>query len=118
MKAIGILLLIGAAIFGVITLSEFSRYQSLVADGNPFAGLVSNSYVYCSGIAMTALLCGIGFLLAPTKGKVAQQAAAAAGKASPYEGMVWDGKQWVAPAPQYPSTPQTPTLDPVSTVNP
>ncbi|MEI6363887.1 MAG: hypothetical protein WCP95_17360 [Actinomycetes bacterium] len=108
MKVIGVLLLIGAAIFGVITLSEFSRYQSLVADGNPFAGLVSNSYVYCGGIAMTALLCGIGFLLAPTKGKIGQQAAAAAGNAGRYEGVVWDGKHWVAPARQYPPTPQLP----------
>ncbi|MBK9741280.1 MAG: hypothetical protein IPO93_17730 [Actinobacteria bacterium] len=65
MKVIGVFLLIGSALFGFMTLSEYSRYQSLVADGNPFAGLVSNSYVYCGGIAMTALLTGIGFLIAP-----------------------------------------------------
>jgi hypothetical protein len=100
MKVIGVLLLIGAAVFGVITLSEFSRYQSLVADGNPFAELVSNSYVYCSGIAMTALLCGIGFLLAPSRAKMAREVAAAPGKASPYEGMAWDGRRRVTPAPQ------------------
>jgi hypothetical protein len=104
MKVIGVFLLIGSAIFGVITLSEFSRYQSLVADGNPFAGLVSNSYIYCSGIAMTALLCGIGFMLAPSKAKMAHHAAAAAGKANPYGDMVWDGKHWVAPARQFPPT--------------
>ena len=67
MKVIGVFLLIGSGLFGVMTLSEFSRYQSLVADGNPFAGLVSNSYVYCGGIAIVALLCGIGFLIAPGK---------------------------------------------------
>jgi hypothetical protein len=54
MKVIGVLLLIGAAVFGVITLSEFSRYQSLVADGNPFGGLVSNSY----GLRGTSTQCG------------------------------------------------------------
>ncbi|MCX6432931.1 MAG: hypothetical protein NTX29_09105 [Actinobacteria bacterium] len=105
MKVIGFLLLIGAAIFGFFTLSEYSRYQELVADGNPFAGLLSNSYVYCGGIAMTADLTGIGFLLVP--GKAKPVAPTAGGSANPYEGMVWDGKRWVD-APQYPATPHLP----------
>ena len=105
MKVIGVLLLIGAAIFGFFTLSEYSRYQELVADGNPFAGLISNSDVYCGGIAMTAALAGIGFLLVPGKPKPGHSAVTAA--ANPYEGKTWDGKRWVD-APQYPPTPQLP----------
>jgi hypothetical protein len=67
MKVISVFLLLGSRLFGLMAISEFSRDQGLVADGNPFAGHISHSYVYCAGIAMTTLLCGIGFLIAPRR---------------------------------------------------
>lgn len=65
MKVIGVLLLVGGALFGLFGLMEFMRYVGL--GSNMFAGIALNSALYCFGIAATAILAGIGFLIAPSK---------------------------------------------------
>jgi hypothetical protein len=104
MKVTGVFLVIVGTIFGFITASEFMRYGRLIADGNPFASVASNSFVYCGGIALTALLCGVGFLLAPS---AAKSALPVPSKANPYEGLAWDGKRRVTPT-RFPATPTMP----------
>jgi hypothetical protein len=105
MKVIGVFLIILGAIFGLITASEFMRYEGLVAAGNPFAGQASNSFIYCGGIAMTAFLCGLGFLITPSAVKKDPLSTAA----NPYEGLAWDGKRWVKPT-QFPVAPTMPPI--------
>lgn len=67
MKAIGILLIIGGALFAFFAFGEFNRYNDLA--GNPFRDLVANSAMYLAGISATAILSGIGFLIAGSKSK-------------------------------------------------
>ena len=71
MKLVGILLLLGGAIFGFIGLGEFSNAMDMQRSGNPFSN-IDLSLAFCElGVAATAGLCGIGFLIAPGKPKVA-----------------------------------------------
>ncbi|MBU6244717.1 MAG: hypothetical protein KGP12_05830 [Actinomycetales bacterium] len=77
MKVIGILLLVVAAVFGVLFLSEGSRYLDLQSDGNPFSSMVANSAMYCLGIACTAGLSGLGLVIAPSRHHAHQMAPSA-----------------------------------------
>ena len=67
MKVVGFLLVIVGAIYLLLAFSEFSRYSDLTSQGNPFTGMVANSAVYLAGVAVVAILAGVGFLQADSK---------------------------------------------------
>lgn len=58
-----IALLVVAAIFGLMALSEFADYANAVSSGNPFAGIKGNSGMYLLGTAAVGGLSGVGLLL-------------------------------------------------------
>lgn len=60
---VAVVLLLGGALAGLLSLGEFSRYATLTSAGNAFAASAANSGVYLLGIAATAILAGAGLLV-------------------------------------------------------
>lgn len=52
-----------ALVFGLLAVAELDRYNDLRRAGNPFAGLVANSWTYLAGTTAVAALAGFGLIV-------------------------------------------------------
>lgn len=79
---------------GLAGLGEAGRYATLVSQGNPFAGMASNSAMYLLAPGAMGVLAGIGLMIVGASMK--RDPAAMIGRR--HGGYVWDGTTWISEA--------------------